>query len=94
MMFRPENILPENISHVEGVSDDCFQMVVGVRVDRKGFSQEEAIERAVGIWSTLHGLVLLGDNSGLLHQKVARDRERALAKKFVQLLVQETWPEE
>jgi hypothetical protein len=68
-MFRPENILPQNNKHVEAVSDECFQMLIDVVLENPAITREEAVERGVGIWSTLHGLILLGDNSGLSTKK-------------------------
>lgn len=88
-MFRPENILSDNIWHVEGPSDACFQLVVRAIEDLGGVATDVAVERAVGIWSMLHGLVLLGDNSGPLHQKVPAHREEGLAVTYVGLLTRD-----
>lgn len=85
-MFRPENILTDNIGHVEAASDACFQLVVKAIEDLGDVSNERAVERAVGIWSMLHGLVLLGDNSGPLHQKVPAHQEEPLVVTFATLL--------
>ena len=88
-MFRPENILPGNIAHVEAASDASFRLVVAAIEDLGGVDNAMATERAVGIWSMLHGLVLLGDNSGPLHQKVSADQEETLAITYVALLTQD-----
>lgn len=91
-MFRPENMLPANARHVDEAADECFRILTDILTERPGIRQEEAVERAVGIWSTVHGLALLGDNSGPLHQKIPRDREAPLAEKFVQVLARGDWP--
>lgn len=90
-MFLPENILPQNSKHVKAVSDECFQILIDVLLENPAITRQEAVERGVGIWSTLHGLILLGDNSGPLHQKIPCDQESLLAEKFVQVLARESW---
>lgn len=90
-MFRSENVLVENITHVEEPSYRCFQMLVDT-VAAKGVPDREAAERSVGIWSTMHGLVLLGENSGPLHQKLPSANEDVLARKFVRVLASGSWP--
>lgn len=85
-MFRPENVTDANMGHVLEASDRCFSLLVGAVQQQGGSSESEARERSAGIWSLLHGLVVLGENSGPLQQKVAPENEAALGAKLAGIL--------
>jgi len=82
VMFRPENVSPENRRHTEAAADHSFDMLMRVLMEQRALSQDEALDRAVGIWSMLHGLITLGGDRGPLCEKVSRDKEAALAAKL------------
>lgn len=86
-MFRPESAAPENAKHVEEWCDECFQIVIVTLKEQRHLTEDKAFECAIGIWSTLHGLALLGDAAGPLHQKVPKQSEVDLAIKFANALV-------
>lgn len=85
-MFRPESAAPENAKHVEEWCGDCLQIVVVTLKEQRHLPADKAFERAIGIWSTLHGLALLGDAAGPLHQKVPKESEVDIAIKFANAL--------
>lgn len=85
VMFRPENVQPDNLPLVEEASDRCFVLLVEA-VRGSSMPEAEARDRSVGIWSMLHGLVVLGENDGPLQQKVAPDREPVLGARMARLL--------
>lgn len=85
-MFRPEGVAAENLKHVEEWCGECFQIVVVTLKEQRYRSEDKAVECAIGIWSTLHGLALLGDATGPLHQKVPKKSEVDLAVKFANTL--------
>lgn len=86
-MFRPESAAPENAKHVEEWCGECFQIVIVTLREQRRLSEVKAFECAIGIWSTLHGLALLGDAAGPLHHKVPKESEVDLAIKFANTLV-------
>jgi AcrR family transcriptional regulator len=86
-MFRPESAAPENAKHVEEWCGECFQIVIVTLKEQRHLTEDKAFECAIGIWSTLHGLALLGDAAGPLHQKVPKQSEVDLAIKFANALV-------
>lgn len=85
-MFRPESAAPENAKHVEEWCGDCLQTVVVVLKEQRHLPADKALERAIGIWSTLHGLALLGDAAGPLHRQVPKESEVDIAIKFANAL--------
>ncbi|WP_052161669.1 TetR/AcrR family transcriptional regulator [Hoeflea sp. BAL378] len=86
-MFRPESAAPENAIHVEEWCGGCFQTLLSTLKEQRHLPEEKAFDCAVGIWSTLHGLALLGDAAGPLHQKVPKENEVDLAINFANALV-------
>lgn len=90
-MFLPASIRPENIGHIKDVCEECLQMLIGTLVESRGLSQTDAADRAAGIWSTLHGLALLGGESGPLQQTISSDRQPLLARRFVNVLAGGIW---
>lgn len=87
-MFRPENVEARNLAHVAEVSDCCFQLLVDAVQGLRPLSETEARERSIGIWSMLHGLVMLGENGGPLQQKLPPENEVAFASKMVRMLAE------
>ncbi len=92
VMFLPDVSRPENIGRIHDGCEGCFQMLIDALHEYSVPSEEETRERAVAIWSTLHGLVLLGDNSGPLHRQISPESEGPIAARIVQVLAQGDWP--
>lgn len=90
-MFLAQNIRPENIGHIKNICEDCLQILIDTLAECRDISQADALDRAVGIWSTLHGVALLGGESGPLQQTISSDREPLLARKFVEVLAGGSW---
>jgi len=91
-MFLPEVSRPENIKHTQDACERCLQTLIAALHPCSAASPKETHERAIAIWSTLHGLVLLGDNAGPLHQQIAPEDEVAIASRIVQVLARRAWP--
>ena len=85
-MFRPESAAPENAKHVEEWCGECIQTVILALKAQRHLPEDKGLECAIGIWSTLHGLALLGDATGPLYQKMSKKSEVDLAIKFANAL--------
>jgi AcrR family transcriptional regulator len=92
VMFLPDVSRPENVERIQVACEACFQTVVDALQESSALSEAEARERAVAVWSTLHGLVMLGDNSGPLRHKISPESEAPAAARFAQVLAQGSWP--
>lgn len=91
-MFLPEASRPENVARIQDACEECLQTVIAALQEQPVSSKAETHERAVAIWSTLHGLVLLGDNSGPLHRQISPKNEVPLASRIVRVLARGPWP--
>ena len=92
VMFIPEVGRPENNGCIKASCEGCFDTLMEALQEDSGLSEPEARERAVGIWSTLHGIVQLGDNSGPLYGQITPDSEVAIASRIAQVLARAEWP--
>lgn len=93
VMFLPEVGRPENNGDFREVCEACFQTLVQAIQEGASFSAEEVHERAVSIWSTLHGLVSLGENSGPLYGQISPENEVPIASRIVLVLARGEWPQ-
>ena len=87
-MFLPEVSLPENFNQIEEACHACFETLV-TALDVA--PTDETREKATAIWSALHGLAMLGSDSGPLHNRIPQNREMALASKIVEGLAKASW---
>lgn len=92
VMFLPEISHPENIARLEDVCEHCFDLLQDALREIPIVSDVEVHERAIAIWSTLHGLVVLGDDSGPLSRQVPTDLEPRIASRMVMALASADWP--
>lgn len=90
-MFLPETSRPENICHVKGACEQCFQVLIEALGQNASLSVPETRERAVGIWSSLHGLAMLGDDAGPLHNHIAPDSELDIASSIANAVAKGPW---
>lgn len=91
-MFLAEVSRPENIGRIQDGCEGCLQTLVDALKKKSASSEQETRERAIAIWSTLHGLVLLGDDSGPLHRQISPKNEGPIASRIVQVLAHGRWP--
>lgn len=92
VMFLPEVSQPENIDRLEEVCKNCFNLLQEALRETPIVSDGEVHERAIAIWSTLHGLVVLGDDSGPLSRQVPSELEPRIASRIVMALASAQWP--
>ena len=55
---------------IEEACNECLQAPVEALESVAVTLRDETHEKAVEVWSVLHGLALLGEKSGLLHNKI------------------------
>lgn len=92
VMFMPEVGRPENNADFREVCQACFTTLAQAIGESARVSDEEVHERAVAIWSTLHGLVALGENAGPLYGQISPDREVPMASRIATVLAFGPWP--
>lgn len=92
VMFLPEVTQPENIDRLDEVCKSCFDLLQEALRETPIVSDVEVHERAIAIWSTLHGLVVLGDDSGPLSRQVPSELEPQIASRIVMALASAEWP--
>jgi len=73
VMFLPEASRPESRVGLEEACDACFDRLTEALRENGDLTDGEIVERAVGVWSTLHGLVSLGDDAGPLYGRISRE---------------------
>jgi hypothetical protein len=86
VMFLPEVSRPESKARVEAACDACFELLTAALRENTALSAEEVMERAVGIWSTLHGLVSLSEDQGPLYGRIAPESVATVAVRIVKTL--------
>jgi AcrR family transcriptional regulator len=94
VMFLPEVSSPENYEQIEEQCEACFKTLM----DAVGCVNErpasDVHRRTVAIWSALHGIAALGDDSGPLHRQIPPSLETNLAQQMALLLADAAWPDD
>jgi AcrR family transcriptional regulator len=87
LMFNRENDLAHCMSELKDPAGQCFELVCrAVMQSNKKLSLEQATERTIGVWSFLHGMLVLSA-SGPLSKRLPRDNEDRLAVETVRRIV-------
>jgi AcrR family transcriptional regulator len=87
LMFNRESDQARCMSMLIDPAGQCFELVCGVVIQsNKKLSLEQATERTIGVWSFLHGMLVLSA-SGPLSKRLPRDNEDRLAVETVRRIV-------
>lgn len=90
---EPEVGRPENNADFREICQACFTTLAQAIAEGARIADDEVHERAVAIWSTLRGLVSLGENAGPLYGQISPDKEIPMASRIVTVLALGPWPQ-
>ncbi len=87
IMFYREVVKPHNAPNLEGPAAQCFDLVCSVIAKANpALTRTKASERAVSVWSFLHGMLVLS-SSGPLSSRLAPQHEDRLAVKITKRII-------